>query len=214
VDKTLNNGILDPINRMMSYDYIPGATVVGITFKNGVILAAEKRFAYGKFIMSKVGKKVFKITDKVGAACAGMISDMQALVRSLQALIKLRELEIKRPSTPASIAKLMSFLMFENRLTPLLTQVIVGGVVEEPEIFVLDPLGSLIKDAYACVGTGAETAIGIIEAEHKPDLNEDEAKRLAIKAIKAAIARDAASGDGVDLLIITKDGIKEEAIAF
>lgn len=199
---------------MLPSEYVPGATVVGMTFKDGVVLAAEKRFTYGKFIMSKTGKKVFKITDKVGAACAGMISDMQVLVRNMQALIKLRELDVNRPSSPSSVAKLMSILMFENRLLPLLTQVIVGGVGEKPEIYVLDPLGSLIKDQYACVGTGAETAIGMIEAEYKADISEEEAKKLAIKAIKSAIQRDASSGDGVDMLIITREGVKEETVQF
>lgn len=199
---------------MLPSEYVPGATVVGMTFKDGVVLAAEKRFTYGKFIMSKTGKKIFRITDKVGAACAGMISDMQMLVRNMQALIKLREFDLSRPSSPSSVAKLMSILMFENRLLPLLTQVIVGGVDEKPEIYVLDPLGSLIKDQYACVGTGAETAIGMIEAEYRANISEEEAKELAIKAIKSAIQRDASSGDGVDILIITKERAKEETIQF
>ncbi len=202
------------MEKMIPSEFVPGATVVGITFDSGVILAAEKRFAYGKFIVSRAGKKVFLITDRVGAACAGMISDMQMLIRNMQALIKLKELETRKSSVPRAVAKLMSVLMFENRLVPLITQVIVGGVDKEPEIYVLDPLGSLIRDEYASVGTGAETAIGIIEAEFRKGMNEEEAKKLAVKAIKAAIQRDAASGDGVDLLIITKEGIKEESVAF
>lgn len=199
---------------MIPNEFIPGATVVGITFDKGVVLAAEKRFTYGKFIMSRTGKKVFSITNRVGAACAGMISDMQMLVRNMQALIKLKELETGREPAPRAVAKLMSVLMFENRLMPLITQVIVGGVNEKPEIYVLDPLGSLIRDEYASVGTGAETAIGVIEAEFKKEMSEDEAKNLAIKAIRMAIRRDSGSGDGVDLLIITKEGTREELVSF
>ena len=199
---------------MIPSEFVPGATVVGITFDGGVVLAAEKRFTYGKFIMSRTGKKVFLITDRVGAACAGMISDMQMLIRNMQALIKLREFETRKKSTPRAVAKLMSVLMFENRLMPLITQVIVGGMNEKPEIYVLDPLGSLIGDVYASVGTGAETAIGVIEAEYKKEMSEEEAKNLAIKAIRTAVRRDAGSGDGVDLLIITKEGVKEVSVSF
>ena len=50
--------------------WMPGATTVGLIFKDGVILAAEKRVTYGYFIMSKGGKKVFKVTDTIGVACA------------------------------------------------------------------------------------------------------------------------------------------------
>jgi len=192
--------------------YIPGATAVGIVFKDGVILGADKRFAYGNFIMSRSSKKVFMINNNVGAACAGMISDMQSLIKRVQAEAKLRELEIRRPVPPNSIAKFMSAVMFNERLYPLLTQVIVGGVDGTPSVYVLDPLGSVIPDEYAAVGSGTEIAIGIIESEYKKEINEESAVNLVIKALKSAMQRDAASGDGIDLLIIKSDGTRQEEI--
>ncbi|MEM3114948.1 MAG: proteasome subunit beta, partial [Nitrososphaerota archaeon] len=75
-------------------------------------------------------------------------------------------------------------------------------------ILVLDPLGSIIEDDYAVVGSGAEIAIGVIETSYKPEMNTDELRELAAKAIRASIARDAASGNGIDILIITNDGVK------
>ncbi|MEM4318228.1 MAG: hypothetical protein QXQ68_09240, partial [Candidatus Nitrosocaldaceae archaeon] len=65
--------------------FIPGATAVGVTFDDGVVLAAEKRISLGTYVMSKSGKKTFKLTEKVGAACAGMIADMQILMRQIEA---------------------------------------------------------------------------------------------------------------------------------
>lgn len=192
--------------------YIPGATAVGIVFKDGVILGADKRFAYSNFIMSRSSKKVFMINNNVGAACAGMISDMQSLIKRVQAEAKLRELEIRRPVPPNSIAKFMSAVMFNERLYPLLTQVIVGGIDGTPSIYVLDPLGSIIPDEYATVGSGTEIAIGIIESEYKKEMNEEQAVNLVTKALKSAMQRDAASGDGIDLLIIKSDGTRQEEI--
>lgn len=192
--------------------YIPGATALGIVFKDGVVLGADKRFAYGNFLLSRSSKKVFLISNNVGAACAGMISDMQNLIKRVTVEIKLRELEIKRPVPPNSVAKLMSVIMFSERLYPLLTQVIVGGVDEKPSVYVLDPLGSIIPDEYATVGSGTEIAIGIIESEYKKGMDEKAATELAIKALKAAMQRDIASGDGIDLLIIKSNESKEQEI--
>lgn len=197
----------------MSQYYLPGATVVGVVFDKGVMLGAEKRFTYGTFVMSKTTKKVFKITDSVGAACAGLVSDMQMLIREISLYIKLRELELRAPLPTNSIAKLMSVLMFERRYFPLLTQVIVGGVVEKPSVYVLDPLGSVIPDEYATVGSGAEIAMGVLESGYKKGMSEEEAKDLLVKSIKSAIRRDASSGDGVDILTITKEGSKEESLS-
>jgi proteasome beta subunit len=195
----------------MAFQFMPGATAVGISYQGGVILAAEKRVSFGNFVVNKNTKKTFPVTDLVGAACAGMIADMQVLVRQVGALAKIRKLETKRNVAPNSIAKLMSVIMFERRFFPLLTQVIVGGVEDKPQIYTLDPLGSLLPDEYAAVGTGAEMALGIMDAEYNKEFSEEKAKELAIKAIKSSIQRDSSSGDGIDLLMITSNGYREES---
>lgn len=190
-----------------------GATAVGIVCKDGVVLASEKRIAYGYTVLSKVGKKVFKITDHLGIACAGLVSDMQVIARSLMAEANLYELDYKRPMSVRSLAKLLSMILYGQKSVPYFTETIVGGVDPSgPHLFVLDPLGSLIEDKYASVGTGATLAISIIESNYSPDMTIDEGRKLAVSAMKAAIARDAISGDGIDLLIITKDGAVEEFV--
>ena len=197
----------------MSYEqYIPGATAVGIAYKDGVVLGAERRITLGSFVRSKSGRKVFKVTDSVGAVCAGMVADMQNLVKEVSVYSKLKELESRKALKPNSVAKLMSTLMFQNRYAPLLTQVILGGVGAKPIVYVLDPLGSVISDQYATVGTGEETAIGVVEAGYSAGMQQKEARELLVSAIKAAIARDAMSGNGIDILNVDRTGIKEEAI--
>ena len=193
-------------------EFMPGATVVGISYNDGVILAADKRISFGNFVVNKNIKKTFSVTDHVGAACAGMVADMQVLVRQVEALAKIRKLETRREVAPNSIAKLMSVIMFERRYFPLLTQVIVGGINEKPEIYTLDPLGSVLPDDYAAVGTGAEGALGIMDAEFKPNMSEEAVKELASRAIRSATQRDSASGDGIDILYITRTGHREETV--
>lgn len=191
--------------------WIPGATTLGIVCSDGVILASEKRVSYGYMVMSRVGKKVFQIADGIGAACAGLVSDMQVLVREVEAYGKLFKLDTGRPMPVKSAAKVMSNLLFNSRLVPLITQTIVGGIDEEgPSIYVLDVLGSLIPDKFAAVGSGAEIAIGVLEEGYKENMVANEAKELLFRAVKSAVSRDVMSGDGVDFLIITSEGIREE----
>ncbi|MGD0395589.1 MAG: proteasome subunit beta [Nitrososphaerales archaeon] len=197
----------------MSYEqYLPGATAVGITYKDGVVLGAERRITLGSFVRSKSGRKVFKVTETVGAVCAGMVADMQNLVKEVSVYSKLKELESRKALRPNSVAKLMSTLMFQNRYAPLMTQVILGGVGVKPVVYVLDPLGSVISDVYATVGTGEETAIGVVEAGYSPAMPQKDARDLLVAAIKAAIARDAMSGNGIDILTVDRTGINEEAV--
>ena len=197
------------------YPWIPGATTVGVVCRDGVILASEKRVSYGYLVVSKGGKKVFKITDHIGAACAGLVSDMQILIREVEAYANLYGLDVGRPISVRSAAKLMSNLLFNQRLAPLITQTIVGGIDDEgASLYVLDILGSVIPDKYAVVGSGTEIAVGVLEQGYREDMSMEEGKDLVVRAVKSAISRDVMSGDGIDFLLITKDGIKEESMKF
>ncbi|MCJ7722239.1 archaeal proteasome endopeptidase complex subunit beta [Candidatus Bathyarchaeota archaeon] len=194
---------------------MPGATTIGLVFDGGVILASEKRVTYGSMIMSKTGKKVFRIAEQVGAACAGLVSDMQILTREIEAQAKLFVLDTKRSMPVNAAAKLMSNVLFNRRMIPLITQTIVGGMDDDgPALYVLDVLGSLLPDTYAAVGSGAQMATGVLEEGYKDNMSMKDAKTLVLTAIKSAIRRDVMSGDGVDLMIITKDGLQEESTTF
>ena len=202
-------------SQQAGYLWIPGATTVGVVCPEGVILASEKRVSYGYLVVSKGGKKVFKITDSIGAACAGLVSDMQILVREVEAYANLFNLDVGRSISVRAAAKLMSNLLFGRRLAPLITQTIVGGIDEEgATLYVLDILGSVIPDKYAVVGSGTEIAMGVVEEGYREDLTMEEAKDLVVRAIKSAISRDIMSGDGIDFLLITKDGTLEESMKF
>jgi proteasome beta subunit len=195
--------------------WMPGATTIGAVFHEGVILASEKRVAYGYLIVSKGVKKVFKITDQIGAACAGLVGDMQILTREVEAQANLYDMDTGRRIPVRSAAKLMANILFNRRYAPLITQTIVGGLDEEgPSLFVLDVLGSLIPDKYAAVGSGTEIAIGVLEEGYKEGMKLKDAKELVTRAIKSAVSRDVLSGDGIDFLIITKEGVAEETIKF
>jgi proteasome beta subunit len=109
----------------------------------------------------------------------------------------------------------MANILFNRRYAPLITQTIVAGLDEEgPSLYVLDVLGSVIPDKYAVVGSGTEIAVGVLEDGYKEEMKLKEAKELVTRAIKSAISRDVMSGDGIDFLIITKEGMAEESIKF
>jgi len=197
----------------MGEEVAVGATAVGIKTKEGVVLAAEKKVSYGFYTLSTAGKKVFIVNDRLAIASAGIIADMQTLAKILKVNAKAYELEMRRKPSVHAMAKLLSVVMFSRRIMPFFAEVLVGGIDDEgPHLIVMDPLGSLIEDNYAALGTGAKLAIAIIDASYKPDMPLQEAKKLAVQALKAALERDPVSGGGVDLVVIDNSGAKEEEV--
>jgi len=199
----------------MGYQAVQGATTVGLVCSDGVVLASEKRVTYGRLVSSNKGQKVFKLTDSVGLAFAGLMSDMQALVREAGAYANLFYLEKNRPITTKAMAKLISNMLFNRRMMPLLMETLVGGYDPDgPSLYSMDPVGSLIPDDFIAAGSGAAIAIGVLESEYAKGLDCEAGVELARKSIKAAIARDAMSGDGLDILIIRADGSEVRTESF
>jgi proteasome beta subunit len=188
-----------------------GAATVGITFENGVVIGAEKRVLWGFTVVSKTGKKVFPITDNIVVGSAGVSGDYQMLSSFLVAESSLFELENRRSITVNAAAQLLSNILFSRKYMPYLTQTLIGGVDSDgSHLYSLDLAGSLIEETYAAVGTATSLVLGVLEANYRTDLTKEEAIQLAVKAIRSATRRDAMSGEGIDLLIVTPEGIESK----
>ncbi|MCC6021055.1 MAG: archaeal proteasome endopeptidase complex subunit beta [Thermoproteaceae archaeon] len=190
-----------------------GATAVGLKVKDGVVLAAEKRVSYGFYTLSMSAKKVFIVNERLALASAGIVADMQALAKILKVNAMAYELETRRKPSVHAMAKLLSVIMFNRRFMPFFAEVLVGGIDDEgPHLIVMDTLGSLIEDDYAALGTGAKLAIAVLDSGYRSDMPLEEAKKLAINAIRAAIERDPVSGGGINAVTIDSKGAREEEI--
>ena len=192
---------------------VPGAVGVAIKCKDGVVLGNDKRATWGYTVTNKATKKVFKITKYIGIAAYGLIGDFQMLTKIMRAQAKLYKLEAGERISTKSLGKLVSNYLYSRKMYPLLTNLVVAGMDKDgPKLFTLDAIGSLMPDDYGIAGTGMLLSIGILEADYRPDMTVEEGEKLVEKAIRNSIKRDAMSGNGIDLLIITKDGSKEKSI--
>ena len=197
----------------MSVITVPGACGVAIKCKDGVVLGNDRRATWGYTVTNKSTRKVFKITDYIGLTAYGLIGDFQLLVKIMRAQANLYQLDAGEKITTKSMGKLVSNYLYSRKMFPLYTNLVVAGVDKDgPKLYTLDAIGSLMPDDYGVAGTGMLMSIGILEAEYKPDLNVGEGEKLVEKAIRNSIARDAMSGNGIDILTITKDGAQEKYI--
>ncbi|MHA1436387.1 MAG: proteasome subunit beta [Promethearchaeota archaeon] len=197
----------------MSQIMVPGACGVAIKCKDGVVLGNDNRATWSYTVMNKSTKKVFKITDNIGLAAYGLIGDFQILVKILKAQANLYELDARGKISTKSIGKMVSNYLYSRKMFPLFTNIVIAGVDKDgPKLYTLDAIGSLIPDDYGTAGTGMLMSMGILEVEYSPDMNIEEGEKLVEKTIRNAIKRDAMSGNGIDLLIITKDGAREKHI--
>ena len=188
-----------------------GTTTVGVVCKDGVALATDTRVTMGYFVAHKRGKKVYRLDDHLAITIAGVVADAQNVVDILKANVSLFKITNGRPIPVSATARLAANMLFRARFLPLTLQAIIAGVDSEgPHIFSLDLFGSITEEKkFFATGSGSPIALGILEDEYKENLTVEEAIPLVIRAVTAAMKRDAASGDSFDVAVITKYGYKE-----
>jgi proteasome beta subunit len=191
-------------------EILEGTTTVGLTCKDGIVLATDKRASMGGFIASKNARKSFNLNGQVGATVAGSVGDAEALMRLIQAEARLYEMNNGQKMSTDAIAVLMSNILQGNKYFPYLVQLIIAGYVGGvPKLYSLDPIGGLIEEDMAATGSGSPMAYSILDLEYAKDATVEENKFKAVKALNGALSRDSHSGDGIELVTITKDGFRK-----
>ncbi|MEM5829404.1 MAG: archaeal proteasome endopeptidase complex subunit beta [Candidatus Aenigmatarchaeota archaeon] len=188
-----------------------GTTTVGLICKDGVVLAAEKKSTMGYLVASKESEKILPIADHIAMTIAGVSGDAQTLARYMKAEIKLFEIQNRRRISVKGATILLSNILQGNKFFPFYVQLILAGFDEfGPKIFSLDAIGGWEEEKkFFSTGSGSPIALGVLEDSYRDNISVEEGKKIALRAIKAAVERDIASGGkGVDVAIITKDGIK------
>lgn len=176
-------------------------------------MAAEKKSTLGYLVASKESVKILPIEDHIAITIAGASGDAQALVRYMKAECKLFSIQTKRKISTQAAATLLANILHSGRWTfmPYMVQLIIAGYDDSgPSIFTLDAIGSVEEEKkFFSTGSGSPIALGVLEDKYKENITVEEGIKLAVKAIKAAIERDIASGGkGIDVAIITQEGFK------
>jgi proteasome beta subunit len=181
-----------------------GTTTLGLVCKDSVVIAAEHRATMGTMIAHKVAKKVFKIDDHLVLTTAGLVGDAQMLARYLKVESELYKLQRETTMPVKGAATLMGNILNQRKFAPFYVQLLVGGVdASGPHVFSIDAAGGAIEDIYTTTGSGSPYVFGVLEDHYKEGMSPDQGIDLAIRALSAAIKRDAASGNGMDIVVIT-----------
>lgn len=185
-----------------------GTTTVGLVVKDAVILGTDKRASMGYFIASKTAEKLHMIQEHLYMTIAGTVADAQYLIDVLRAETSLYQLKSEKPIKVKSAGKLLSNILYQNKMYPFQVGLILGGVteVEGPTLLNIGAYGSILPDKFCAVGSGQNFSYGVLEAKYKDNLTIKEGKEILIKAISSSIIRDMASGNGIDIAIIKKEG--------
>jgi proteasome beta subunit len=187
-----------------------GTTTCALTCKDGVVLAADTRASAGLFIADRHVMKIQKVDRHLGMTMAGGVADAQNVVDIMRYNANIYRLSNKELMPVKSASRLCSNVLFNQRYFPYYVQIIVAGYDKEGgQIYNIDLFGSITSEKFISTGSGSPVAYGYLGSEFKEGLSVNDSYKVAIRAIAAAIRRNAGTGDGINVVIIDKDGYRE-----
>jgi proteasome beta subunit len=189
-----------------------GTTTCAITCTDGVVLAADTRASAGFFIADRHVMKIQKVDEHLGMTIAGGVADAQNLVDTMRYNSNIYRLSKKELIPVSSAARLCSNILFNQRYFPYYVQIIMAGFdhrEKEGKIYNIDLFGSMTTEKFISTGSGSPVAYGYLESEFKDGISVNEAYKIAIQSIAAAIRRNAGTGDNINAVIIDKNGYRE-----
>lgn len=182
-----------------------GTTIAGIVYKDGVILGADSRATEGPIIADKNCKKLHYLAKNMYCCGAGTAADTAAITDLIASQLELHRLNTGR-QVPVVVANTLLKQMLFRYQGHISAALVLGGVDRTGSyIYSIHPHGSTDKLPYTTMGSGTLAAMAVFEARWKPDMSEEEGKKLVRDAIAAGVFNDLGSGSNVDLCVIRED---------
>ncbi|KAJ1835013.1 Proteasome subunit beta type-5 [Coemansia sp. RSA 2706] len=184
-----------------------GTTTLAFKFKEGVLVATDSRATMGNVISSQSVKKVIEINDRLLGTMAGGAADCSFWGRVLGMECRLYQLRNKKLISVAAASKILANIVYRYKGSGLSMGMMVAGWDNNgPGLYYVDSDAQRLTNDLFSVGSGATFAYGVLDAHYKYDMELEEAKDLARRAIYQATHRDAYSGGVVRMYWIHKDG--------
>lgn len=192
--------VFSPDGRLFQVEYAVetvnrGATILGITCSEGVVLGAEETIET-KLEDPNFSWKLYKVDEHVGAAIVGLSSDARILIDQSRIYAQSNRLMYDDPIDIEIITKrvgdLKQLYTQHAGVRPFGVSILFGGVDRMGNrLFATHPSGSYRGYKAVAVGVGRETVINILKTEYHENMKLDEAIKLAIKClVKALEARE------------------------
>ncbi|KAJ2519696.1 proteasome core particle subunit beta 3 [Coemansia sp. RSA 2049] len=187
-----------------------GAAIVAMKGKNCIAIGADKRLGQRQLTVDTNFKKVFPITERTYIGLSGLATDVKTLHDQFRMRVNLYKHREERVIEPKTFANLVSHVLYERRFGSYLVNPVVAGLDKNdiPFICGMDSIGCIdLADNFIVCGTAAENLYGACEGLWEPDLEPEVLFETISQALLNSVDRDAMSGWGAVVHIITPAGV-------
>jgi len=150
--------------------------------------------------------KAFQITPRCYVGLPGLGTDTLTVLNKIKFQAKMYRLVEHREMKPSVCANMISNMLYEKRFGPFFVEPVVAGLQPDgkPFICAMDLIGAPVyAEDVALAGTATQAMYGMCESLWKPDMEPEELFEVISQSMLASVNRDALSGWGAQVTIIT-----------
>lgn len=207
-----------------------GGTILGIAGEDFAVLAGDTRNITDYSINSRYEPKVFDCGDKIVMSANGFAADGDALVKRFKNSVKWYHFDHNdKKLSINSAARNIQHLLYGKRFFPYYVHTIIAGLDEDGKgaVYSFDPVGSYEREQCRAGGAAASLIMPFLDNQvnfknqYVPGTNSTERRKVeyltlddCLKLVKDAFTsvteRHITVGDGLEIFIIDKNGVKYE----
>ncbi|KAJ9634581.1 Proteasome subunit beta type-6 [Coniosporium apollinis] len=213
-----------------------GGSTLGISSSTFTILAGDTRSTSGYNINTRYAPKLFHIdsadpSSRLVLSVVGFAADGEALAERLDTVVKMYRYQHGKTISVGAAAQRLSHVLYGKRFFPYYVHAILGGLDEEGKgaLYSYDPVGSYEREQCRAAGAAASLIMPFLDnqvnyknqymagsgvghelqqRDPRP-LERKEVEELVRDAFTSAVERHIEVGDGLQMMVITKEGVEE-----
>jgi len=183
-----------------------GTTIVGLVYKNGVVLGADTRATNDTEVAEKNCEKIHYLAPNMYCCGAGTAADTEMTTRMISSNLELLRMSTHSPSRIVTACTMLKRKLFQYQGNISAALVLGGCDINGPHIYQIYPHGSTSKLPYTTMGSGSLAAMSVFEQGYNDDMTEEDAVELVKRAVLAGVFNDLGSGSNCDTCVIRTDG--------
>nr|CCA14375.1 proteasome subunit beta type3 putative [Albugo laibachii Nc14] len=197
---------------ILSYN---GSAIIAMAGKDCVGIACDTRLGLQAQTISTNFQKVFRVSDKIFLGLAGLATDVQTVSQLLKFKVNMYKMNEERDLKPETLSSYLSAMMYKKRFGPWFIEPVIAGLTADNQPFLssMDCLGCEMKTKdFVVAGTMEEALYGMCESMYRPDMESEDLFETLSQCLLSACNRDALSGWGAVVHIITPKGIMSRTL--
>jgi len=209
--------VFSPEGRLLQVEYAKkavshGAMTMGIVYKDGVLLVADRRLSE-KLLVAESVKKISAIDNHILTSFSGMTMDARVLIKKCRVTAQQNVLTYGEPIDVEGIVKFISDI--EQQFTqyggirPFGISFLIGGVDKKGvQLFETDPSGIYSQYLARAIGMSCADANKLLDKKYKENMKLEDAQKLAVEIFKEVLDKEFGL-ERLEASAITSDGVKK-----